>query len=115
MIKYCSNQALRLLQHLAPQWKKVGEILGIRETEIETIENSGSGRDPKDCIRRVFANWLNNASQLSNYRQYPLTWRGLHNLLLDSDNGEAADELRIALSSQFNSVQGTYEVSSKCE
>ena len=82
---------------------------------IQAIENPGSGRDPEDCIRQVFVKWLDNAPQLPNYCQYPLTWRGLHNLLLDSDNGEAADELKVALSSQFNTVRGTYEAASKCK
>ena len=117
LIRYChqasNKQALRLLQCLAPSWRKVGEILGLHRAVIQTIENPGSGRDPEDCIRRVFVKWLDNAPRLPNYRQYPLTWRGLHNLLIDSDNGEAAVELKIALSSQFNTVQGTFEAASK--
>ena len=88
----------------------MGEILGLHRAVIQTI---GSGRDPEDCIRQVFVKWLDNATQLPNYRQYPLTWRGLHNLLLDSDNGEAAVELKVAVSSQFNTVQGTYIAASK--
>lgn len=93
----------------------MGEILGLHRAVIQTIENPGSGKDPEDCIRQVFVRWLDNATQLPNYCQYPLTWRGLHNLLLDSDNGEAAVELKIALSSQFNTVRGTYEAASKCK
>ena len=91
----------------------MGEILGLHRAVIQAIENPGSGRDPEDCIRQVFVKWLDNAPQLPNYHRYPLTWRGLHDLLLDSDNGEAAVELKIALSSQFNTVQGTYEAASK--
>ena len=93
----------------------MGEILGLNRAVIQAIENPGSGRDPEDCIRQVFVKWLDNAPQLPNYCQYPLTWRGLHNLLLDSDNGEAAVELKIALSSQFSTVRGTYEATSKCK
>ena len=94
----------------------MGEILGLHRAVIQTIENPGSGRDPEDCMCQVFVKWLDNAApQLPNYRQYPLTWRGLHNLLLDSDNGEAAVELKIALSSQFNTVQGTYKSAGKCK
>ena len=88
----------------------MGEILGLHRAVIQTI---GLGRDPEDCIRQVFVKWLDNATQLPNYRQYPLTWRGLHNLLLDSDNGEAAVELKVAVSSQFNTVRGTYVAASK--
>ena len=91
----------------------MGEILGLSGAVIQAIEDPGSRRDPEDCIRRVFVKWLDNAPQLPNYRQYPLTWRGLHNLLINSDNGEAAVELKIALSSPFNTVQGTYEAASK--
>ena len=38
-----NKQALRLLQRLAPQWRKIGEILGLHGVVIETIENPGSG------------------------------------------------------------------------
>ena len=110
-----NKQALRLLQCLAPKWRRVGEILGLHRAVIQTIENPRSGRDPEDCIRQVFVKWLDNATQLPNYRQYPLTWRGLHNLLLDSDNSEAAVELKTALSSQFSTVRGTYEAAGKCK
>ena len=117
LIRYCDHasnkQALRLLQCLAPKWRKVGGILGLHRAVIQTIENPGSGRDPEDCIRQVFMKWLDDAPQMPNHRQYPLTWRGLHNLLLDSDNAEAAGELKVALSSQFNTVQGTYKAAGK--
>ena len=88
----------------------MGEILGLHRAVIQTI---GSGRDPEDCIRQVFVKWLDNAPQLPNYRQYPLTWRGLHNLLVDSEHDAEAVELKLALLSQFNTVQSTSEPSSK--
>ena len=116
LIKYshASNvQTLRLLQCLAPKWRKVGEILGLHRAVIHAIENPGSGRDPENCIRQVFVKWLDNATQLPNYRQYPLTWRGLHNLLIDSEHDAEAVELKLALLSQFNTVQSTFEPSSK--
>ena len=108
-----NKQTLRLLQCLAPRWKKVGEILGLDRAVIQTIENPGSGRDPEACIHQVFVKWLDNAPALPNYRQYPLTWRGLYNLLLDSDNTAAAFELKDAISSQFYTNQGPYEAISK--
>ena len=98
------KQDLRLLQCLAMKWKRVGEILGLHRALIQNIENPGSRKCPEDCIRQVFVKWLDNASQLPNYSLYPLTWRGLYNLLSDSEHGEAASELKVALSSQFNTV-----------
>ena len=91
----------------------MGEILGLHRAVIHTIENPGSGSDPEDCIRKVFMKWLDNAPQLPYYHQYPLTWRGLHNLLLNSEHGAEAVELKAALLSQFNTVQGTYEAACK--
>ena len=91
----------------------MGEILGLNRAVIQTIENPGSGRDPEDCIHQVFVKWLDNAPALPNYRQYPLTWRGLYNLLLDSENSAAAFELKDAILSQFYTKQGPYEAISK--
>ena len=99
-----NKQDLRLLQCLAMKWKRVGEILGLHGAVIQNIENPGSGKSPEDCIHQVFVKWFENASQLPNCSQYPLTWRGLYNLLLASEHGEAAIELEVALSSQFNTV-----------
>ena len=99
-----NEQDLRLLQCLATKWKRVGEILGLHRAVIQNIEKPGSVSSPEDCIREVFVKWLDNAPQLPNYSQYPLTWRGLYNLLLGSEHGEAANELTVALSSQFNTV-----------
>ena len=96
-----NKQALRLLQRLAPQWRNIGEILGLHGAVIETIENPGSGTHPEDCMRKVFTKWLENAPQLPRYSHYPLTWRGLHNLLLDSEHSVAATELMEALRSKF--------------
>ena len=92
-----NKQDLRLLQCLATKWKRVGEIMGLHRA---VIQNIGSGSSPEDCIHEVFVKWLDNAPQL----KYPLTWRGLYNLLLASENSEAANELTVALSSQFNTV-----------
>ena len=105
-----NKQALRLLQYLAPKWRNIGEILGLRRAVIETIENPGSGTRPEDCIRNVFAKWLDNAPQLPRYSRYPLTWRGLHNLLLDSEHSAAANELAIALRSKFTCKACKYPV-----
>ena len=82
----------------------MGEILGLHRAVIQNIDKPGSGSCLEDCIRQVFVKWFDNASQLSSYSQYPLTWRGLYNLLLASEHGEAASELIVALSSQFNTV-----------
>lgn len=99
-----NEQDLRLLQCLATKWKRVGEILGLHRAVIQNIEKPGSGSSPEDCIRQVFVKWLDNGPQLPNYSHYPLTWRGLYNLLLASEHSEAANELIVALSSQFNTV-----------
>ena len=82
----------------------MGGILGLRRAVIQNIEDPGSRKSPEDCIHQVFVKWFENAPQLPNYSRYPLTWRGLYNLLLDSEHGEAASELKVALSSQFNTV-----------
>lgn len=51
--------------------------------------------DNKKCCVHVFNQWIqNNGSQ-----NYPLTWEGLHDLLLDIEHATAAEDLKSALAS----------------
>ena len=78
-------------------------MLGIEQSRIDIIATSIA---PERCMGDVLTIWVDNAICLPRTERYPLTWKGLCQLLKDSEFGEVAQELKRALSSKFNSVRG---------
>lgn len=91
------SEELQIYKITAPKWKDIATRLGFLPAVIKTIANPGAGKEPDDCITDIFQKWLENAVALPRHNRYPKTWRGLCNLLLDSELGEAAQCLKKAL------------------
>ena len=86
------------------KWNKIAEHLGLRPGKIKSIQ-----RDHHDDHGRVtdaFSEWLDNANQLPNHKQYPMTWSGLIRLLRDSGLGQLAKDLGCALSAPVSNIKG---------
>ena len=81
-------------------------MLGIEQSRIDIIAASYSTIAPERCMGDVLTMWVDNAVCLPRAERYPLTWKGLYQLLKDSEFGEVAQQLKRALSSKFNSVRG---------
>ena len=56
-------------------------------------------------MRDVFSEWLKNAVGLPNASKYPKSWKGLLNLLIESELGEVAKELCTALMAADSSAK----------
>ena len=69
--------------------------------ELRIYSKIGTGwrhfYDDSECVRDVFGKWFKNAIGLPNGSQFPKSWEGLFNLLTESDLGEVAKELHVAL------------------
>lgn len=101
---------LRILRELASQWVDVGTRLGLAESETHIIKaNNQHGSDQSGCIRDTFIQWLRNGSELPNAKDYPVTWSGLYQLILDVGFGtKVAEPLKEALTSDCNNVEGNF-------
>ena len=64
---------------------KIAQVLGLNAETIKYI-------DIDDQVKKVLKKWLENASDLSNIKDYPQSWYGLHKLLIDSNCKEDALE-----------------------
>ena len=53
----------------------------------------------------VFGKWLENANGLPFASHFPKSWEGLHALLVESELGEVAEKLYIALDAANSSVR----------
>ena len=88
-----TNQRFKLGERIAYNWNRIGTTLGLRPEALAAI-----GRDnirhhsDEDWLMEVLRPWFQNASQLPHHRFYPLTWKGLFNLLKDSDHEEDAKQ-----------------------
>ena len=83
---------LKLVDTILNEWKEVGKILGISQPKLDAWWTQTSN-DPKRCCDNVMAHWLQNPPD-----EYPLTWRGLIDLLEDVDKfGALVQELKTAL------------------
>ena len=104
LIKYFDSEIgehreMRILDDLAPYWKKIAELVGIPPYCIKSIAKQESD---VDCSRDVLA-------QMSHCKRYSEKWRGLYNLLKDGRQEKLAADLEAALNAEKCSIRGNYD------
>lgn len=82
---------LRTISQISKKWRDIGMLLEIEGSELENYEGL-SGRDANQCCSRVFRYWFDNS-----HVNYPVTWTGVYNLLVDIEMATAATRLKEAL------------------
>ncbi len=96
-----TERKLKIAETIAPKWRDVAMLIG---TKIQSIQNSGSGKTPEQCLFDVLQIW--EAGSNGENAEYPYTWDGLIHLLNDIDHSFRADDVRKALSSERSTVRG---------
>ena len=95
LIKWKDSQGeqhrLRITQSICPEWRTIGNLLGIAYPVLETIQSQYRG-ELQECCYAVMRKWMDSGSP-----GYSLTWEGLLELLEDADCAQVAEELRKAL------------------
>ena len=87
LLKLASRRELRIIETVAPHWKKVAIALGFNQARIKTIE-MGSHYQPEEACREIFSSWLNGAHDLK-----PVTWSSLIQCLKEAKLMETVDML----------------------
>ena len=77
LLKYANGKELRIMEAVAPFWKKVANTLGFDEARIRAIE-IGCHYQPEDATREMFCRWLEGDRHLK-----PATWSTLIQSLKD--------------------------------
>ena len=94
LIKYTRSDdrehTLKLVDKLAPFWKRMGYLLGISTDQLNTWELMYG--NPSSCSEAVLSYFLQNGSQGTYV--YPQTWGGIVKLLQDLDLKNVAEELQ---------------------
>ena len=70
-------ERFRLLENIQGHWKDIGTLMGIETSMLEKFEHKWRG-DLKEQCREVLQAWLEQGSE-----KYPVTWRGLLDVLED--------------------------------
>ena len=100
---------LRILDDLSPDWEGIGETLGFKPSVIKAIRNAGSGKTPLQCLRDVFTRWLDNADNMPFKKRFPSNWTGVYNLLLDSQHGTTAKDLKAAIKASYSDLHQNFD------
>ena len=84
LLKYANGKELRIMEAVAPFWKKVANTLGFDEARIRAIE-IGCHYQPEDATREMFCRWLEGDRHLKS-----ATWSTLIQSLKDVNLTEIA-------------------------
>ena len=85
-------QRFSLMERVSLHWRDIGELIGLSFQQLECLAGEHRGKYI-DCCRAVLCSWLDDPPE-----EYPITWRGLIELLQDSELGQVVSELKNALS-----------------
>ena len=85
-----TTQRFYLIDKVSMKWRTLGLLLDLSYSTLEALAEEH--RSPDDCCQAILSNWLENPPP-----QYPNTWKGLIELLEDSQLVEVVHELKTAL------------------
>ena len=96
LIKYLKNKDpkqaqighFRLKSRILHKWKDIGNLVVSRQL----LDVWSKRMDDKECCHAMLCQWLDNPPD-----KYPATWKGLYDLLNDSELGQVAADLQFAL------------------
>ena len=91
-------KVVRVYDESRYKWRQIGVNLGIDDYILDAIEDEHSILRAR--VTNVLVKWYENARGLPHADRYPMTWRGLINLLNNSDLMELAQKVHKALLQQ---------------
>ena len=80
------------MERISLRWRDIGELIGLSFHQLDCMAREHHNIHI-DCCRAVLGHWLDNPP-----KEYPITWRGLIELLQDSELGQLVSELKTVLS-----------------
>ena len=88
------EQTLRLVEKISCKWLNFGLAVDIEEDRLEAWKQQHH-EEASGCLLEVMMHWLRSGG----CEDYPTTWEGLHQLLVDVGYEKVAEELKTALAS----------------
>ena len=79
------------MEKIETKWRDIGQLISISPTQLDSL--AAEHRDKSaECCRAVLGKWLDNPPD-----EYPITWDGLIELLVDCELTQAVKELKAVL------------------
>ena len=104
------KKALRILDDLSADWENIGETLGFKPPLIDhIIRHAGSGNTPIQCLREVISQWMLDVVGIPLSVHYPCSLGGLYNMLIDSEHGAIANDLKVAITTSSSDIHGNFD------
>ena len=85
-----------LVTRASKYWKRIGLRLGYSTADLKTIEDDQGGNDQL-CWCYLMEKWLCSNQQAQKTPSYPVSWKGLHSMLIDAEASDVAKCLRVAV------------------
>lgn len=79
------------MEKISGEWRRIGTLVDLSFSQLDSIAKEHLNAQ-SDCCRTVLRLWMENSPE-----DYPATWRGLIELLGDSQLPQVASELEDAL------------------
>lgn len=78
----------KIIEKVANWWLKAGILLRFSKSTLDKYRDRANNHDIKSC-EYVFSKWIKD----DGHEDYPLTWVGLHTLLIDMGKRTVAENL----------------------
>ena len=88
LLKNKTGTTFNLKSKISSGWKTIGSMLKIEQSILHGWATKYH-HDQEECLDEVLNEWLINADDNGSY---PLTWKGLYDLLIDSGKRVVARE-----------------------
>ena len=88
----CDNghKSVRVVDELAPYWRKIGNFLGFPECDLETLSKDNQSEEER--CRRMLSMWLDGCNDENDSR--PKTWATLINVIKRARRGELSKQIQ---------------------
>jgi ankyrin len=96
-----AEQELRIVSTVSAKWRELGLLVGLISSELEGFDRKSLHHN-FDCCVHVFTHWFNNGGHPP---KYPLSWKGLFDLLCDIKYRTIANDLEAALASRGVNIE----------
>lgn len=77
----------KLIEQVSKRWFKAGMLLHLSKQTLDKYRENA--KDDIESCEYIFSKWIKN----NGHKDYPLTWVGLHTLLIDMGRRTAAEKL----------------------
>ena len=91
----------KILTKISTNWRTIGIHFGLSLAELDNFERRAM-LDNYRCCTDVFNHWIQNDGHEP---KYPLSWRGLYDLLCHIEHRSTAEDLRRKLSNDGIRIQ----------